>query len=188
MSWLQFCHISLYENASNDSCQLTGCPRDHPHHSEHLLFPLTHSPLWCSAREERGGQTLNIACFKGYNNIFFASPPTICWACYFTILFLVFLFSFFSWAHVFPNSGKITTSILSCPDCMKSLIALFICSAHKRLQNSWLDLKLLMTFCFNRKGERYCVIWWHLITLLPHQLWMGQLGLHGTRWTVVFTE
>lgn len=32
----------------------------------------------------------------------------------------------------FPNSGKITTSILSCPDCMKeSLIALFICSAHK---------------------------------------------------------
>lgn len=30
------------------------------------------------------------------------------------------------------------------------------------------------------------MIWWHLIT--PHQLWVGQRGLHGARGTVAFTE
>lgn len=67
-----------------------------------LLVPITHSPLWCSAREESGGQTLNIAVFKVYNNIFFASPPTICWAVISLFFFFLF-FRFFSWAHVFSQ-------------------------------------------------------------------------------------
>ena len=76
---------------------------------------------------------LNVAVFKGCNNIHIVClPANYLLGCYFT----VFLFFFFP-GHVFSNSGKIATSILSCPDCMKkSLIALFICSAHKRLQSS----------------------------------------------------
>lgn len=162
---------------------------------KHRLSPGPPSPFWsltdhCDAQQGRkgGGLTLNIAVFKGYNNTFLAFLLITCWLLFHRSFSGCFFFRcvFFSWAHVFSNSGKITTSILSCPDCMKkSLIALFICSAHERLQNSWLDLKLLMTFYLNRKGKATAWTGWHLIALPPA---VDGTGLRGATWTVAITE
>lgn len=93
--------------------------------------PLFPAPRWFQFQPPmicKGGQMLNIAVFKSCNNILYLST-NYSLGCYIPVLFFLFSF-FFSWAHGFPNSCKITTSILSCPDCLKkSLIALFICSA-----------------------------------------------------------
>lgn len=63
-----------------------------------------HRPLCCSTREERGGLTLNIAVFKGYNNTFFAFLLIICWLLFHHSFSGVFFpLVFFSLGTCFPQ-------------------------------------------------------------------------------------
>lgn len=145
------------------------------------LAKIIHRLLWCSAWEERkeeGRRSVLLYLLKA--TIIRSLPPSQLFA---GLLFhhSFAIYFFFSGHIFFPNSDKITASILSCPDCMKkSLIALFICSSHKTLKT--LKPKAFEDILFQQKWGRSCVSCSH------HSTVGGISRPHEAGWALDFTE